>query len=130
MKAFRRDSVSGRKKGILCLISVTPPTAAEYIENNIIKNWRHLSKGLTSNASERWNRKIKKVTSGKYGLKSVDTARMLVFSLWFKELVDKGNPILRQESHIASLNISQLCQENVDWQHLDRFFSTCGKKAA
>jgi transposase-like protein len=130
MKAFRRETASGRKKGILCLISVTPPTAAEYIKNNIIQNWRHLSKGLTSNASERWNRKIKKVTSGKYGLKSVDTARMLVFSLWFKELVDKGNPILRQESHIASLNISQLCQENVDWQHLDRFFSICGKKAA
>ena len=130
MNIFKRETVSGRKKGMLCLTFITPPAAAAYIKNNIIGNWRHLSKGLTSNASERWNRKIKKVVSGRYGLKSADTTRNLVFSLWLKELVDKGKPILRQESHIATLNISQLCQENVDWLHLDHFFSIAAKKAA
>ncbi|MDQ1327784.1 MAG: hypothetical protein QG641_1067 [Candidatus Poribacteria bacterium] len=130
MKAFRRKTVSGRKKGMLCLTFITPPSATEYIKNNIIGTWRHLSKGLTSNASERWNRKIKKVVSGRYGLKSTDTTRNLVFSLWLKELVDKGKPILRQESHIATLNISQLCQGNVDWLYLDHLFSICTKRAA
>ncbi len=130
MKAFRRETAGGRKKGIASLTAITPPTAAEYIKSNIISDWRHLSKGLTSNVSERWNRKIKKVTSGRFGLKSEETTRNLVFSLWFKELVDKGQPIMRQESLLASLNISRICQENVDWSHLDHFFSVTTNKAA
>jgi transposase-like protein len=130
MKVFRRDTVSAKKKGLKELKKAVPTYAGEYIEGNILKQWRQLSKGLTSNVSERFNRKIEKVTSGRYGLKSVETARLLVLSLWFKELVDKGNPILRQESHIANLKISQLCQEKVDWKHLDHFFSICNKKAA
>jgi hypothetical protein len=130
MKAFRRETAGGRKKGITSLTAITPPTAAAYIKSNILGQWRHLSKGLTSNVSERWNRKIKKVTSGRFGLKSEETTRNLVFSLWFKELVDKGQPILRQESLLASLNISLICQENVDWSHLDHFFSVSTNKAA
>lgn len=130
IKAFRRDSVSGRKKGLRDLLPLVPAPAAEYIQTNIIKQWRQLSKGLTSNASERFNRKIKKVMSGRYGLKSQDTTRNLVYSLWFKELVDKGRPFLHDESLIATLNISRICQENVDWAHLDHLFSKCSSKAA
>jgi len=130
IKVFRRNTVSGRKKGMRELITILPKSAAEYVVSNIIKHWPNLSKSLTSNASERYNRKIKKVMSGRYGLKSVETAANLANSLWLKELIDKGQHILQDDSLIASLNISQICQEKLDWQHLDLLFSKNTKKAA
>jgi hypothetical protein len=68
--------------------------------------------------------------SGRYGLKSVETAANLANSLWLKELIDKGQYILQDDSLIASLNISQICQEKLDWQHLDLLFSKNTKEAA
>lgn len=129
-RAFKRKTVSGRKKALIKLMSSSQLLTADYINNNILKEWRHLSKGLTSNVSERFNRKIKKVLSGRYGLKSEKTARLMVLSLWFKELVDKGKPILHQNSIIATLNISQVCQEKIKWQHLNHLFDNCDDEAA
>ncbi len=129
-RAFRRKTVSGRKKALLNLMVSSPPFTADYIKDNILKEWRHLSKSLTSNVSERFNRKIKKVLSGRYGLKSEETARLIVLSLWFKELVDKGKPILNQNSIIATLNISDVCQEKIKWRHLNHLFHNCTDKAA
>jgi len=45
-------------------------------------------------------------------------------------MIDKGQHILQDESLIATLNISQICQEKLDWKHLDLFFSKNTKKAA
>jgi hypothetical protein len=130
VKAFRRVTVSGRKKAIRELMDTLPKPARQYVSNNIIKHWPNLSKSLTSNASERFNRKIKKVMSGRYGLKSYDTAVNLANSLWLKELIDNGKYILHDESLIASLNISQICQEKLDWNHLDLLFSKTTRGAA
>jgi len=130
LKVFRRVTVSGRKKGLVELTAILPETAGQYVHSNIIKHWLNLSKSLTSNVSERFNRKIKKVMSGRYGLKSVETAANLANSLWLKELIDHGQHILQDDSLIATLNISQSCQEKLDWKHLDRLFSKNTKKAA
>ena len=130
VKAFRRVTVSGRKKGLMELTTILPKPAADYVRSNIIKQWPNLSKSLTSNVSERFNRKIKKVMSGRYGLKSYDTAVNLANSLWLKELIDNGKFILHDESLIASLNISQICQEKLAWNHLDLLFSKKTRKAA
>jgi len=130
VKVFRRDSVSGRKKGLRELRSLVPKPAAEYIDCNVLKHWKQLCKGLTSNVSERFNRKIEKVMSGRYGLKSEQTALNLALSLWVTVLIDKGKPFLHEQSLIASLNISRMCQENVDWTHLDHLFSKRTGKAA
>jgi len=130
VKVFRRNTVSGRKKGLMELTTILPKPAAEYVISNVIKQWQNLSKSLTSNVSERFNRKIKKVMSGRYGLKSYDTAVNLANSLWLKELIDHGKFILHDESLIASLNISQICQEKLAWNHLDLLFSKNTRKAA
>ena len=130
LKAFARKTVSGRKKGMTIAKASIPAPAARYIEHNILSNWRHLCKGLTSNISERWNRKIKKVTQGRYGLKSVKTTRRLVYSLWVKELILKGKPYLHEQSVLANLSITQICQENLEWKHMERLFSTHVDKAA
>jgi len=71
-----------------------------------------------------------KVMSGRYGLKSYDTAVNLANSLWMKELIDNGKFILHDDSLIASLNISQICQENLAWNHLDLLFSKKTRKIA
>ncbi|MDD4309681.1 MAG: transposase [Candidatus Cloacimonetes bacterium] len=130
MTVLRRKSVSGRKKGLRELLKLVPQSAVDYIRNNIIKLWRHLSKGLTSNVSERFNRKIEHVTISKYGLKSVKTAKTIALSLWLKVLIDHGRPILHDDSLIANLNISRLCQENVDWKNIAHLFSFTVRKAA
>ncbi len=129
-RAFRRKNSNDRKKGLLSKCFFNHQPVSEYINNNIIKNWRHLSKNLTSNVSERFNRKIKKVMSGRYGLKSLETTRALLFSLWLKDLIENGKPTLNQNSTIANLNISKLCQENVDWSHISHFFKLNTDKAA
>lgn len=123
IKAFRRKTVSGRKKGMRELINLLPKPAADYVNSNIIKQWKNLSKSLTSNVSERFNRKIKKVMSGRYGLKSVKTAVNLANSLWLKELIDNGKYNLQDDSLISNLNISQICHEKLDWKNLDLLFS-------
>jgi len=130
IKVFRRETVSGRKKGLMELVAILPEPAKQYVQSNLIIQWPNLSKSLTSNVSERFNRKIKKVMSGKYGLKSVETAANLANSLWLKELIDYGQHILRDDSLIATLNISQICQEKMDWKHLDRLFSKNTGRAA
>ena len=130
VKVFRRKTVSGRKKGLMELTTILPKPAAEYVISNVIKQWPNLSKSLTSNVSERFNRKIKKVMSGRYGLKSYDTALNLANSLWMKELIDHGRFILHDESLIASLKIAQICQERLAWSHLDLLFSKNTRKAA
>jgi transposase-like protein len=130
VKVFRRVTVSGRKKGLMELKAILPEPAYAYVTSNVIKHWQNLSKSLTSNVSERFNRKIKKVMSGRYGLKSYETAANLASSLWLKELIDNGKYILHDESLIASLNISQICQEKLAWSHLDLLFSKKTRKAA
>ena len=130
VRAFRRKTVSGRKKGLMELTTILPKPAADYVCSNVIKQWPNLSKSLTSNVSERFNRKIKKVMSGRYGLKSYNTAVNLANSLWLKELIDNGRYTLHDESLIASLNISQICQEKLAWNHLDLLFSKNTRIAA
>ncbi|MDX9977688.1 MAG: transposase [Candidatus Cloacimonadales bacterium] len=121
-KAFKRKTVSGRKKALKQLKNYMPENVVKYIDNNILKHWRHLSKNLTSNVSERFNRKLKKILSGRYGLKSEETALANIYSLWLKELIVKGKLNINNNSFIANLNISLICQENLDTKHIESLF--------
>ena len=121
-KAFKRKTVSGRKKALKQLKNYMPENVVKYIDNNILKHWRHLSKNLTSNVSERFNRKLKKILSGRYGLKSEETALAIIYSLWLKELIVKGKLNININSFIANLNISLICQENLDTKHIESLF--------
>ena len=50
--------------------------------------------------------------SRRYGLKSAETAGNLAHTLWLKELIDHGQHILHDDSLLANLNISQICQKS------------------
>ena len=80
------------------------------------------TKSLTSNAAERWNRKIKKILSSKYGLKSPETIMQLINCLWFKELITNGRIHLDQNSIIYNIIIGKICQENEGIEFLKQFF--------
>jgi transposase-like protein len=130
IKAFRRKTTSGRKKGIVKCANLFQPPAAEYLKNNVLSCWQLLCRSLTANSSERFNRKIEKVCSVRYGLQSIESANAIINALILKELINKGQKHLSEKSLIARLNISQLCQESIQWDSFGLLFSTKMKKAA
>ena len=123
LNVFRRESSKSIKKGLKNLTKILPDTLAKHISERILKNWSFRRKGLTSNVSERYNRKINKAVSGRYGLKNLDTARQIVFSLWMKELILHGRQQLHTESMLYNLNISKICQATIQWEKVGTLFS-------
>lgn len=47
-----------------------------------------------------------------------------------QKMIEKGKHILRDDSLIANLNISQIYQEKLDWKHLDLLFSKTTRETA
>jgi transposase-like protein len=129
-QVFSRDTTNGRRKALLELESMMFKELQEYFDTRFMKEWKHLTKSLTSNAAERWNRKIKKIVSGKYGLKSPETIQMLASCLWFKELIMRGQPHLSKESMISKINITVLCQEKIAVDSLEHYFTVNKEKVA
>ncbi|MCF7912708.1 MAG: hypothetical protein K9M99_09280 [Candidatus Cloacimonetes bacterium] len=77
----------------------------------ILHDWKYLTMCLTSNASERWNRKIAKVIAKRYGLKSRKFVMQLITSLWLKEAIN--NPKHFEKCFIDDINLPRICQENL-----------------
>jgi len=102
----------GRKRTARKLMEIAFPEISEYVRKNILGDWKHLTKGYTSNASERWNRKIAKVTSGRYGLKSEKFVEQLLSGLWLKEIIRDKRHLEKCFAH--QLDLVYECQENVN----------------
>lgn len=130
LKVFRRKTTGGRKKGIRDCSSILPSPAAEYLKHNVLAYWSLLRNGLTANTSERFNRKIEKVCSVRYGLQSINSANAIINALVLKDLITNGRAHLSENSIVASLNISQLCQESVKWNSVGQLFSKNNSYAA
>jgi type I restriction enzyme R subunit len=47
-----------------------------------------------------------------------------------QKMIEKGKHILCDDSLIANLNISHICQEKLDWRHLDLLFSKTTRDTA
>ena len=77
---------------------------------------------LTSNASERFNRKLEKGVSGRDGIPSVDRARVLVRGLWLKEVLLNGQHHVAATSELKSIHVSRMCQEHLDTGKILHFF--------
>ena len=69
---------------------------------------------LTNNVSERFNRKIEKCFSGRYGIPSVESAHVLLRGLWLKELLLNGHKHMNVRSEFTTINLSRICQEHLD----------------
>jgi transposase-like protein len=122
-QVFSRETVGARKKAFNELENRMPENIKEYFALNVKSIWKHLTKSLTNNKAERWNRKIKKIVSGKYGLKTPETIRQLVYCLWFKEMIMNSKNHINPETIISKINMTKICQENIANTDLEHYFS-------
>jgi transposase-like protein len=122
-QVFARETTGGRRKALLELEKILYGEVKIYFQERILKKWKNLTKSLTSNAAERWNRKIEKTVSGKYGLKNSKTAQQMVDCLWFCEMTTKGTQHLSKESLLSNLNFAKICQEIISKERLEHLFT-------
>ena len=111
---FSNTWVSSRKQAAKSLQQVAGPELSAYIDEHILSPWRHLTMSLTNNVSERFNRKIEKCFSGRYGIPSVESAQVLLRGLWLKELLLHGHQHRTQTAELSSSNVTRICQEHLD----------------
>lgn len=119
---FSNRWVSSRKYAAKTLQTLAGEQVASYIEEHILTCWRHLTLSLTSNAAERFNRKIEKCVSARYGFSSVKSAQVFLRALWLKEVVLNGQKHLATTSEFARLDLSRICQEHVTTDRILHFF--------
>lgn len=111
---FANIWVSSRKQAAKTLKTLAGQEVSEYLEGHIFGVWRHLTHSLTNNAAERFNRKIEKCVSGRYGFSSPTSVVVLLRGLWLKELVLNGQKHLAASSQFQELDVSTICQEALD----------------
>ncbi len=119
---FSNTSVSSRKHAAKTLQQLVGKKGASYIDTHILGCWRHLTMSLTNNASERFNRTIEKCVSGRYGIAHLNSAKVLLQGLWFKELLIHGRKHMDATSEMASIDLSALCQEHLATDEILHFF--------
>jgi len=119
---FSNTWVSSRKQAAKSLQELADQEVSSYVDDHILASWRHLTMSLTTNASERFNRKMEKCFSGRYGISSVESAQVLLRGLWLKELLLNGHQHVAQTSELASINVSRICQEHLDPGKILHFF--------
>jgi transposase-like protein len=111
---FSNTWVSSRKQAAKTLQNLAGQEVSAYLEGHIFSVWRHLTQSLTNNAAERFNRKIKKCLSGRYGFASPTSVEVLLRGLWLKELVLNGRKHLATTSQILELDLTEMCQESLN----------------
>jgi len=119
---FSNKWVSSRKQAAKSLQELAGQEVSSYIDGHILSCWRHLTRSLTTNASERFNRKMEKCFSGRYGISSVESAQVLLRGLWLKELLLNGRQHMAQSSESASIDLPRICQDNLDSGKILHFF--------
>jgi transposase-like protein len=119
---FSNKWVSSRKKAAQTLQKLSGEKLASYIDEHILGFWRNLTMSLTSNVSERFNRKIEKSVSARYGIPSVESARVILRSLWLKEVLLNGQHHIDAISELRAIDLSKICQEHVDTDNILHFF--------
>jgi len=119
---FSNKSVSRRKYAAKTLQKLAGEQVSSYVDGHILNYWRKLTMSLTNNASERFNRKIEKCFSGRYGIQSPESAEVLLRGVWLKELLLNGRQHLEATSEFKTIDWSVVCQEHLDTSKILHFF--------
>jgi transposase-like protein len=119
---FTNSSVSSRKAAAKRLQTLAGSNVSSYIEEHILSPWRQLTLSLTTNASERFNRKIERSFSARYGVPTEESAKVLLRSLWLKELMVNGQQHMETTSELRALDLSRICQQHLDTGNIRHFF--------
>ena len=121
-RIFSNTWVSSRKAAAQRLRKLAGEQVASYIDEHILACWRHLTMSLTSNVSERFNRKIEQAVSARYGIPSVESARVILRSLWLKEVLLNGQQHVEATSDMRRIDVSRICQERIEKDNILHFF--------
>jgi transposase-like protein len=121
---FSNQYVSSRKRAARRLQELGGKEVSEYVEEHILSCWRKLSRCLTINVSERFNRKIEKSVGVRYGIKSEESARVILRALWLKELLMYGRKHLAKTHPMNGVELSRICQNQLDFKKILHFFSS------
>jgi transposase-like protein len=119
---FSNGWVSSRKHAAKTLCKLAGEEMSSYIDAHILSWWQSLTKSLTSNVSERFNRKIERAVSARYGIPSEESARVILRSVWLKEVLLNGQHHLEATSDLRGIDMSRICQEHVDTRNILHFF--------
>ncbi len=119
---FSNSYVSSRKYAAKTLAKIATPEVSNYFQESILTHWRKLTQSVTTNVSEHFNRKIEKSISGRYGIKSVESAKVLLRALWIKELLLNGRVHLEMTDQMNSIDLSRISQEHLEVNHILHFF--------
>jgi len=108
---FGNTSYYGRKNAARTLEKMEYKQVSDYVRRNILTYWNNLTGLWTSNASERWNRKLNKAIFVRYGIKTEAFLEQLISALWFKEAIrDKRH---MKSSFFSNMNLPEKCQEQL-----------------
>jgi transposase-like protein len=119
---FSNTWVSSRKHAVQRLRNLAGEHIAAYIDEHFLSCWRNLTMSFTSNVSERFNRKIERAVSARYGISSEESAKVILRSLWLKDVLLNGQQHLEVTSELRSIDVSRICQEHVDESNILHFF--------
>lgn len=108
---FHNTHSNSRKRTAQRIVKMNVPDVSLYVEKRILEKWNHLNKMMTSNNAERFNRKLNKLISGHYGLKSVEFVDKLIDGLLLKEALLNQRHL--EQGFFTTLDIAKACQENV-----------------
>ena len=111
---FSNTWVSSRKHAAKTLQNLAGQEISTYLEVHILSVWRHVTQSLTNNGAERFNRKIEKCLSGRYGFASPTSVEVLLRGLWLKELLLNGRKHLAATSQFRDLDWTEICQESLN----------------
>jgi len=111
---FSNTWVSSRKHAAKTLQGLAGREVSAYLDAHIFNVWRHLTQSLTNNAAERFNRKIEKCLSGRYGFSSTTSVEVLLRGLWLKELMLNGRKHVAVTSQFMELDLTKICQESLN----------------
>jgi transposase-like protein len=119
---FTNASTSSRKAALKRLQYLAGSEVASYLEAHMLSPWRNLTLSLTTNASERFNRKIERTFAARYGVPTEESAKVLLRSLWLKELMLNGQKHIEETSELRSLDLSRICQQHLNIGNIQHFF--------
>jgi transposase-like protein len=119
---FSNTWVSSRKAAAQTLRKLAGEPISSYVDEHILSCWRSLTMSVTSNVSERFNRKIARSVSARYGIPSAESARVILRSLWLKDVLLKGQQHVEATSEMRTIDVSRICQERIEKDNILHFF--------
>jgi len=120
---FANRDVSSRKKAARTLASIAGEPVADYVQGHILDGWKKLTRSLTNNAAERFNRKIQRAIAARYGIPNVESAKRVLRALWLKELLMHGKQHRIQTQALDQIQLSKVCQAHLQTNKILHFFS-------